>query len=94
MIASEASKIFWQFQMQEWRFYVLESLLDLIQDNFLQIPDFFQTGTPIPDFFQTFQTFPDFCLIPDISGRRGNPAACTTVLQENRPRKPLSWIIN
>ena len=73
LIASEASKIFWQFQMPEWRFYVLESLLDLIQDNFLQIPDFFQTGTPIPDFFQTFQTFPDFCVIPDISGRCGNP---------------------
>ena len=26
----------------------------LIKDNFLQIPDFFQTGTPIPNFFQTF----------------------------------------
>ena len=49
--------------MPERRFYVLESLLDLIQENFLQIPDF----------FQTFQTFQDFYLIPDISGRRGNP---------------------
>ena len=45
----EASKFFWQFQMPEWSFYVLESLLDLIQDNVLQIPDFFQTDTPLPE---------------------------------------------
>ena len=33
--------------------------------------DIFQIAKPIPDYLQTF---PDLTLIPDISGRRGNPA--------------------
>ena len=37
--------------------------------------DIFQTAKAIPDYLQTSQTFPDLTVIPDITGRRGNPAA-------------------
>ena len=56
--------------------------------------DIFQIAKPIPDYLQTFQTFPDLTLIPDISGRRGNPAVFieTNVSRISVNKGNLGWL--